>query len=199
MSYTIISISRQFGSAGHIIGEKLSKKLGYTYYNQNLISLAAEKSDITENVLNEADEKAANPWFYAAMSQTNQNAFGQSLSTNDALFVAQSEIIKNIAKTENAVIVGRCSGSILMDEDVNLINIFIYAPMEDRILRTMERENIDRAKAFSLIKRNDKQRKLYNDFYTELKWGDKSSYDVMINSSAFDFDKIVDYLAGLIK
>ncbi len=198
MSYNIITISREFGSAGHIIGQKLSEKLSYNYYNQNLISLAAEKSGYSENILGEADEKAANPWLYAAMSQTNQTSFGKIVCTNDALFSAQSEIIKGIASKENAVIVGRCADYILKTEDVNLTNVFIYAPMKDRIKRTMERENIDENKAVSLIKKSDKQRKMFHDFYTDEKWGERGSYDIMINSGKFSIDEIVEMIIKLI-
>ena len=188
MSYKVITIGRQFGSGGHNIGEKLAEKLGFTYYDKNLIDLAAEKSGMSQGVLSEVDEKAANPWLYAAMSQTGQTHISMNLCTNDALFTAQSEIIRGIAKTENAVIVGRCSDYILKDEDVSLINVFIYAPMEARIKRTMERDKVNEAQAVNLIKKNDKQRKLYYDFYTDRKWASHVNYDITLNSETFGID-----------
>ena len=124
----IITIGRQFGSGGREIGEKLAQKLNYTFYDKNLIILAAEKGGMSHETLGAADEKAANPWLYAAMSQTGQTNINTNISTNDTLFSLQSQIIKDIAKTENAVIVGRCSDYILRNEDVELLNVFIYAP-----------------------------------------------------------------------
>ena len=194
MSYKVITIGRQFGSGGHNIGEKLAEKLGFSYYDKNLIELAAEKSGMSHGVLSEADEKAANPWLYAALSQTGQTHINMNLCTNDALFSTQSEIIRNIAKTENAVIVGRCSDYILKDEDVDLINIYVYAPMEARIKRTMERDKVTEAQAVNLIKRNDKQRKLYYDFYTDRKWASHVNYDITINSETFGIDGSVDII-----
>ncbi|MBQ2823994.1 MAG: cytidylate kinase-like family protein [Oscillospiraceae bacterium] len=194
MSYKVITIGRQFGSGGHNIGEKLAEKLGFSYYDKNLIELAAEKSGMSHGVLSEADEKAANPWLYAALSQTGQTHINMNICTNDALFSTQSEIIRNIAKTENAVIVGRCSDYILKDEDVDLINIYVYAPMEARIKRTMERDKVNEAQAVSLIKRNDKQRKLYYDFYTDRKWASHVNYDITINSETFGIDGSVDII-----
>ena len=194
MSYKVITIGRQFGSGGHNIGEKLAEKLGFSYYDKNLIELAAEKSGMSHGVFSEADEKAANPWLYAALSQTGQTHINMNLCTNDALFSTQSEIIRNIAKTENAVIVGRCSDYILKDEDVDLINIYVYAPMEARIKRTMERDKVTEAQAVNLIKRNDKQRKLYYDFYTDRKWASHVNYDITINSETFGIDGSVDII-----
>lgn len=194
MSYTVVTIGRQFGSGGHNIGEKLAEKLGFAYYDKKLIELAAEKSGMSQSVLSEADEKAANPWLYAAMSQTGQTHINLNLCTNDALFTTQSEIIRGIAKSENAVIIGRCSDYILKDENVKLINVYIYAPMEARIKRTMERDKVTEAQAVALIKKNDKQRKLYYDFYTDRKWASHVNYDITLNSETFGIDGCADII-----
>lgn len=198
MSYKVITIGRQFGSGGHIVGEKLAEKLGCAYYDRKLIELAAEKSGMSHSVLCEADEKAANPWLYAAMSQSGQANFGVNLCTNDALFNIQSEIIKNIADTENAVIVGRCSDYILRNRDVDLTNVFIYAPMEARIKRTMERDGLTEAEAAAKIKRHDKQRRLYYDFYTDRKWSSHVNYDITVNSETFGIDGTVELIYGAV-
>ena len=195
----IITIGRQFGSGGREIGEKLAQKLGYTFYDKNLIILAAEKSGMSHDTLGAADEKAANPWLYAAMVQTGQTSINPNLSTNDTLFSLQSNIIKEIAKTENAVIVGRCSDYILRNEDVELLNVFIYAPTEARVKRIMERMNVTEHQALQLIKKNDKQRKCYYDFYTDKKWASHSSYDLNLDSNRFGIDKTVDIIAKAIE
>lgn len=190
----IITIGRQFGSGGREIGEKLADKLGYTFYDKNLIILAAEKGGMNQDSLNAADEKAVNPWLYAAMSQTGQTNFNMSISTNDTLFALQSQIIRDIAKTENAVIVGRCSDYILRDEEVELLNVFIYASSEARVKRIMERMNINEQQALQLIRKKDKERKCYYDFYTDKKWASHSSYHLNIDSDRFGIDKAVDII-----
>ena len=199
MSYTVITIERQFGSGGHVIGQKLAEKLGFAYYDKKLIEMAAEKSGLSQGMLSDVDEKAANPWLYAAMNQTGQTNFGTvNFCTNDTLFNTQAEIIRNIAKTENAVIVGRCSDYVLRNQDVNIINVFIYAPMAARIKRTMERNGITEAQAVSLIKKTDKQRKFYYEFYTDGKWSSHSNYDITINSEKFGLDGSADIICGAV-
>lgn len=198
MSKKIITIGRQFGSGGHLIGEKVAEKLGYAYYDRKLLDLAAEKSGMSHSVVKEADEKAANPWYYAAMSQSGA-AMGINLCTNDAIFNAQSEIIKDIANTEDAVIVGRCSDYILRNHDCELLSVFIYAPLEARIKRTMERDKISESEAASKIKRHDKQRKLYYDFYTDKKWSAHESYNLTLNSEVFGIDGAADIICAALK
>ena len=199
MGNTVIAIGRQYGSGGHLIGEILAKKLDYAYYDKKLIELAVEKSGMSSGAAADADEKATKPWLYAAMSQTGQTNFNNTFSINDMLFSAQSDIIRNIALTENAVIVGRCSDYILKNEDVNLLTVFIYAPIETRIKRTMERDKVDKDKALQIIKKNDKQRKCYYEFYTDRKWSSHSNYDITINSEKFGLDKSADLIISALK
>lgn len=196
---TIITIGRQFGSGGREVGEKLAEKLGYAFYDNHLIAMAAEKSGMSHAALTDADEKAANPWLYAAMSQTGQTSFGLNISTNDALFTVQAQIIRDIAKSENAVIVGRCSDYILKDEDINLLNVYIYAPAEARIKRVLERENVStEQQALQMMKRNDKQRKLYYDFYTDRKWAAHENYHLTLNSDKFGIEGTADVIAAAV-
>ena len=195
----IITIGRQFGSGGREIGEQLAKKLNFTFYDRNLIILAAEKGGMSHEALNSADEKATNPWLYAAMSQTGQTSFNSNISTNDTLFTLQSGIIKEIAKTENAVIVGRCSDYILRNENVELLNVFIYAPTEARVKRIMERMEVTEQQALQFIKKKDKERKCYYDFYTDKKWASHSSYDLNIDSNRFGIEKAVEIIAKAIE
>ena len=192
----IITIGRQFGSGGHEAGEKIAQKLGYAFYDKNLITLAAEKGGMNHAVLSEADEKAANPWLYASMGQTG---FNVNVPANDTLFTLQSQIIRDIAKTENAVIVGRCSDYVLKDEEVDLLNVFIYAPTEARIKRVLERENVTtEQQALQMMKRHDKQRKLYYDFYTDRKWAAHENYHLTLNSDKFGIEGTAAIIAAAI-
>lgn len=192
MSKKIITIGRQFGSGGHLIGEKLAEKLGFSYYDRKLLDLAAEKSGMSHNAVRDADEKAASPWYYAAMVQSG--APSGMLCTNDTIFNIESDIIKEIARTEDAVIVGRCSDYILRNADCELLSVFIYAPLEARIKRTMERDKRSESEAAAKIKRHDKQRRLYYDFYTDKKWSSHASYNITLDSERFGIDKSADII-----
>lgn len=194
----IICIGRQFGSGGHEVGEKLATELGYSFYDRNLIVLAAEKSGLSQGMLSAADEKAVNPWLYAAMSQTGQTNFGTNYSINDTLFTLQSEIIKNIALTENAVIVGRCSDYILRDSNADVLTVFVYAPLEIRKKRIMERLSLTEHQALNMIKSVDKQRKSYYEFYTDKKWASHSSFHLTINSDKFGIDGSAKLIKGVL-
>lgn len=178
----IITIGRQFGSGGRDIGKLVAEKLGFAFYDRDLIAIASEKSGMSRAVLTEADEKAASPWLYAAVGQSGQTNF---IPTNDTLFAVQSQIILDIAKTENAVIVGRCADYILRDEPVELLNVYLYASNEARIKRVSERLGITEQQALQKMKRHDKQRKFYYDFYTDRKWASHVNYHLTLDSGKF--------------
>lgn len=182
----IITIGREFGSGGHEIGKKLAAKLGINFYDKNLIELAAEHSGLDLSILGSSDEKTPSP-FVSPYAPT----------VSDQLYCAQTEVIQKLAQTESFVIVGRCSNAIL-DEVCTPLNIFIYAPLEDRIKRIMDRYLIDTPdKARKEILRTDKIRRGYYQYYSEFKWGDREGYDFMIDSSLFGIDGTVDILADL--
>lgn len=182
----IITIGREFGSGGHEIGKRLAEKLGINFYDKNLIELAAEHSGLDLSVLNNSDEKAPG-LFLSPYAPT----------VPDQLYLAQSEVIQKLAEKESFVIVGRCSNAVL-SEDVDAFNIFIYAPMKERIKRIMDRYLIDSPeKARKEIIHMDKVRRSYYQYYSEYRWGDREGYDLLIDSSKLDFDIIVDLLADL--
>ena len=189
----IITIGRQFGSGGRDIGKLTAEKLGFAFYDRDLISIAAEKSGMSKAVLTEADEKAASPWVYAAIGQSGQTSF---LPTNDTLFAVQSQIILDIAKTENAVIVGRCADYILREAPVELLNVYLYASDAARIKRVSERLGITEQQALQKMKRHDKQRKLYYDFYTDRKWASHVNYHLTIDSEKFGDEGTADIIVA---
>lgn len=182
----IITIGREFGSGGHEIGKKLAAKLGINFYDKNLIELASKQSGLDLNVLSSSDEKAPG-LFLSPYAPT----------VPDQLYLAQSEVIRNLAAKESFVIVGRCSNSVL-GEDVESLDVFIYAPLEERIKRIMDRYLIDSPdKARREIVHMDKIRRGYYQYYSEYKWGGREGYDLLINSSSLNIDTIVDFLADM--
>ena len=116
-SNLLISIGRQYGSGGREIGEKLAAKLGIAFYNNELITLAAQKSGMAHNIVGDADEKATNSLLYTlamGSSYFNGNAgIAFDMPINDRLFVTQSDIIKSLADEAPAVFIGRCSDYVL--------------------------------------------------------------------------------------
>ncbi|MCI8387092.1 MAG: cytidylate kinase-like family protein [Clostridiales bacterium] len=198
----IITIGRQYGSGGREIGEKLAKKLGIEFYNNELITLAAQKSGMAHAVLNEADEKATNSLLYTlAMGSSffSGNAgMTFDMPINDKLFVTQSEIIKNLADEKSAVFIGRCSDYVLRNYP-NLLRLFIHAPLDFRTAHIAERHDITLDKAKELAIKTDKRRANYYNYYTGQKWGRIDNCDIAIDSSRLGIDGTVETLAGYIE
>ncbi len=194
MANIVITIGREYGSGGREIGEKLAKELGFTFYDKELLRIVAEKSGIQEQVLKKADEAASNPLFAPYYPPSIDPG-----SLNDRVFKMQSDLIKEKAATENCVIVGRCANYVLENHD-NCIRVFIYADMEKRINRIMSRHGLaDRDVAIKLIKKTDKHRRSYYQFYSEMKWGRTEGQDLMINSGLLGIDGTVALLKDLVE
>ena len=202
MEKYIITIGRQFGSGGRAIGEKLAKKLGISFYDKELISLAAKESGISPEVFENVDEKAANSLLYSLSMGLYSFGSGFSamgnLPVNDKLYILQHKIIKDIAEKESCVIVGRCADYILKENE-NCVKIFFYADMDFRKREAVKKHGIDEARAEHIISKTDKSRANYYSFYSGQKWGMAENYDLCIDSSKLDEDKIVDLLEEYIR
>lgn len=205
----VITIGRQYGSAGHAIGALVAEKLGYTFYDKQLVEIAAKNSNISDETVKHIDEKATSSLLYSLASGSYSlrginGPLYYEMPLNDKLFIAQSDVIKNVAAKENSVIVGRCADYVLDDvEDINLINIFIYADMDFRIKRVMDVFEINEKQAKDKVTKTDKQRKTYYSYYSNRDWGKMSNYDICLNTSKLGIegsaDMIVNYIRGLEK
>ena len=138
-------------------------------------------------MLGSTDEKAPSPFI---------SPYAPTIA--DQLYRAQSDVIRELAEKESFVIVGRCSTSVLEDKD-NVLNVFVYAPLSNRIKRVMDRHLIDsQDKAKKEILRTDKIRRTYYQYYSEYRWGERESYDLMVDSSVFGIDDTVDVIIDAI-
>ncbi|MEE1056767.1 MAG: cytidylate kinase-like family protein [Acutalibacteraceae bacterium] len=194
---SVITISREFGSGGREIGEKLAKKLEIDFYDKELISLAAKESGIDPVLFERIDEQAANSLLYSlsmGMYNFGQTGFSprDQISVNDQLYLLQHEIIKKLAQ-KPCVIVGRCADYILRDRE-NCINIFIHADINYRVQRAIKIHDLPENKAEAIVRKTDKTRANYYQFYTELKWGLADNYHLSINSSKLTNDQVVDVI-----
>ncbi len=196
MNNRVITIGRQYGSNGHKIAEKLSERLGIHYYDKELIKIAGEMKNITYEELLKVDEKRSNPWRYPVEDDVQMEKQFRFEPMNDVLFYTQVDVIRSLAEKEDCIIVGRCANDILRDFD-NCKSIFVHAPLEKRIENVMQRTSVDHKEAALLIKRMDKQRRYYYNYFTDKKWEDMSQYDLAINSGTMSEDQIVDVLTAL--
>ncbi len=182
---TVITISRQFGSGGRYIAKSVAEKLNIPFYDKDIIKEISKKSGLDHDLVESYDEKSTNSLLYSlSLGAYNYNYFRghYEMPLGDRIFSIQSDIIKDIAKKGPCVIVGRCSESILRNI-VPTFNVFIYADNDLRITRVTEYENISRADASDYIRKMDKKRANYHNFYSDYKWGDTATYDLCIKSN----------------
>ncbi len=189
----VITISREFGSGGREIGQKVAEALGISFYDKNLIEIAAQKSGINSDLLYQADEKASNPFFSAYLPTGTD--YG---TVNDRLFWTQSAIIKDLATKESCVVVGRCSDYVLEDFE-NCLHLHIFAPLPKRIERIKDRYLIETdAAARKEIARTDKIRRSYYQYYTDRKWDGVEGKTMAVDSSFLGVDGTVNMIVDLV-
>lgn len=196
MSKQIITINRMFGSNGRAIGKLLADELGIGFYDRELIELASQKKQVPLDQFAKVDEKRPSPWGFPVDNELQIGPDRYTIPMNDVLFDAQRDIILSLGYKEDCVIVGRCANHILLD---STLSVFIYAPFETRVQTIMERLAREEKSARKLVKRMDKERKAYYEFFTDRKWLDMEQYDLCIDSSRFSQDEIIEILKKAIK
>ncbi len=188
---TIITISRQYGSAGYEIGKKLAESLGIKYYDKDLIARVAKESGFCEEIIENQDERPTSSFLYNLVMDTYSFGYNTShyvdMPISQKIFLAQFNTIKTIADEGPCVIVGRCADYALA-EYKNCVHLFIYADEEFKINHIKETLGVTEKEAKDLCIKNDKQRQSYYNYYTSKKWGRADSYDLCINSSILGID-----------
>ena len=183
---TVITIGREYGSGGRLVAKKLSEALDIPFYDKEVIQGVVKKTGFAENFVRDAERRPTNSFIYDLYFSA------QSLSTQDQVFIAQSGVIKDLASKGGCVIVGRCADYILR-EHKDLLRVFIYAPMEERIRRAVEEYGDKESNMESFVTRKDKQRASYYNYFTSVRWGDRKSYDLCI-TSALGLDTAVELI-----
>lgn len=193
----IVTITRQYGSGGHDIGKALADRLNIPFYDKELISLAAKESGVCPQIFENVDERATNSLLYSLSVGLYNYGNGFSsmgdLPVNDRLYILQHKIIKELAEKGPMVVVGRCADYVLKDNS-NAVKIFIYADIDSRIKRAVERNDIDPARAKQAVLKADKNRANYYSFYSGKKWGVADNYDLCINSTHISTEQAVDII-----
>ena len=200
----IITIGRQFGSGGRDVGEKVAEYFNIPFYDKELVELAAQKSNISKEALKEVDEHATNSFLYS-LASGNYSMRGinapiyYEMPINDKLFIAQADVIKEVAKKGSCVIVGRCADYVLENENEDVLSVFVYGSVDYRAKRVMSALNITQAKAKDKVLKTDKQRRTYYDYYTSKNWGVMSNYDLCIDAEKFGIEETANMIINAAK
>lgn len=175
----VITISREFGSGGRELGVKLADSLGIPFYDKELISMAAEESDMAEDMFLHYDENL--PVLREPLDRNFYSPFSSiyEVPMSDQIFLAQSRVIRKLAGQGPCVIVGRCGDMVLEDS----INLFVYAKMKERLKRMNSlKTGVDPEKMESRIREVDRKRKDYYQYYTGNEWGKAQNYHLCLES-----------------
>ncbi|MDR0434425.1 MAG: cytidylate kinase-like family protein [Gracilibacteraceae bacterium] len=188
MEQYCVTIAREFGSGGRLIGQLLAEKLGVAFYDRELIELAAVETGFAAEYIKEVEHRKTSRLCFAfpAHNLPGASAFtagaGVSVPITDQVFLAQSSIIQRLAAEKSCVIVGRNADYVLRDK-VCCARVFIYAPLEYRVLFARKHYNETRSDLDSYIKRQDKNRREYCSYFTQRKWGASFNYHLCLDSS----------------
>lgn len=190
-SNIVITLTREYGSGGRYIGKLVAQKLGIKLYDKEFIIEVAEKTGLSEQYIKENEQKRN------SLDILN-NGYYSDLSNSDELFVKESQLIKEVSDREPCIIVGRCADQILKDNK-NVLKVFIYSDMKNKIDRAVKYYGMDKKKAEKEIIRIDKLRENHYKYYTDKKWKDFSNYDICINSDKVGVEKAADLIVEMAK
>ncbi|MBQ9374971.1 MAG: cytidylate kinase-like family protein [Ruminococcus sp.] len=198
---SIITISREFGSGGREIGRTLAEQLGIPFYDKELLERASKDSGICKDLFVSHDESYTNSLLYSlvmgAYPVSDDGRINPEMPLNHRIFLAQFETIKKIAEDGPCVIVGRCADYVLKGNE-NVVNFFVMGNMYEKKKRILARYDIEKNKVEDFIKKTDKRRANYYNYYTDMKWGEAKNYDLCINSSKTGIQGAVDLMKAYI-
>jgi len=198
MSKYVITISREFGSGGRLIGKKLAAKLGIPCYDRTIIQKTAERSGLSPEFIARAEERARNRFQFSVSSiGIGAPALDHSgVPVSHQAFFAQADVIREMAAQGPCVIVGRCSDYVLSEHD-GCLKVFIHADFRARVKRCMEEYHLPPEDLEIKVRQMDRGRANYYNYYTGHTWGDMRLYDLTVNSSSAGINGAVDLIAGL--
>ena len=177
----VIAIGRQFGSGGHDIGKVLAEKLGYDFYDAEIIQMTAGTTGYTPEFVKKNEEIMTNSLLYDLVNQMYLNTDRQDEAPKDKIFEAECQVVRDLAKKGNCVIVGRCADYVLRNSE-NCLKVFFSAPLASRIRRVAQRQNISEGEAKATVQKNEKLRADNYRYYTRRMWGAAGNFDLSLNT-----------------
>ena len=213
MKKQVVTISREYGSGGHTIGTYVAKALNIPLYDKEIIDMAAQNSGLSPDFIKKTEQNISSGWLYTLLlgasyaapgtTHIGMNTQNPSVPLADQVFNAQRNVIIELAKKGPCVIVGRCADYILRHcEQINktdVLNVFIYAPLKDKVKRAIEQKGLDPATAERDVKLIDKRRANHYNTFTERTWGKRDHYDLLINSSLLGLEKTAEMIIEVAK
>lgn len=192
--HAVFTIGRQYGSGGRQIGKKLAEMLDIPFLDKELLELAAKESGLKKEVFENIDEQPRN--FLSNEFILSPFAAISSIPINDTIFTMQADTITKLAQKGSCVIVGRCAGYILKDFE-NTIDAFIHSTHDDKLERIVNEYGLSEDKAVEMMRKVDKKRQAYHNYYADTKWGMCKNYDISLNTSITGIDGAVQLILSI--
>lgn len=183
----VITIAREYGSGGHLLGEMLSQKLGIGLYDKEFIGMAAKRSGMDEQFIMKNEQSIPSFWMKCILSKNSEQPVESSLSSDDILFVSESKIIQELADKESCIIVGRCADFVLKDYP-KVLKIFCYSDEHSAVQRCVDEYGLSQAETVSEIRRINRNRIHHYEYYTGNKWGEPHHYNLMLNTGSISLE-----------
>lgn len=202
--HLIICIGRTHGSAGSDIGFALADKLKINYYDAEIFQKVLTRMELKQDVEDSNDYVKHAQEMRTNSKPSHVRKFFKNFSkyhglpVQDAIFFNQSDLICDMAKKEDFIVMGRCADVILTNKRIPHISIFITASFEQRVRRMMNLDHVDYKHAVRMLKKLDHQHEHYYNFYTGRKWGNAVNYDLCINSASYGIDESVELIERMI-
>lgn len=198
MTNKIITISREYGSAGRTVGELVAKKLGIPFYDKEMVNAMAEECGFSHDFIEEIGEYASvtNSFLFSIAISSRLEGTTNMMSAADQLYACQANYIRELAEKGPCVIVGRCSDYILRDTP-NVLHAFVYADMDFRAKHMAESYGKPQNAVPKWLKEKDNRRKVYYKHYTGRNWGDPHNYDICLNTSVLGIEQAADILVAM--
>jgi len=202
MQKAVITIAREYGSGGRIVGKMLSEELGIPYYDRQLLQLASDDSGINELLFANADEKLKGTALFKIAKRVYNGELispdKEDFVSNDNLFNYQAKIIRELAEEDSCVIIGRCADFVLKDNP-NVLRVFVHADEEKRLERTKESRPMPEKELKKHIADVDKRRGAYYKYHTGKEWSDARNYDLCVDTSKIGYRGCVDAIKNMLE
>ena len=195
----VITINREYGSGGRLIGKALAQRLDIPYYDDEILQMASEHSAVAEEYFRLNDERPGNNLLQRIIggmrSRIEKPSIGDNITSPDNLFRFESEVIRKLAENESCILIGRCSDFVLASGGFeDFISLFVYADLPTKVNRVVEVDGIDTKAALARVTKMNRLRKEYYRYYSGEGWDDMSRYDLPINTTKLSLDQTVELI-----
>ena len=198
MKYDVVTIEREYASGGREIGQKLAQRLDVPYYGREILQMAAQRIGAEPDYIEHMDETAPNSLLFSLYAMSSAVPFDSTqVSPENALHQAESQIIKELASQGPCVLIGRCAGAILKNRP-NVLRVFVHADLDYRRKRATEVYRLKKNPVDPVLRKYDKRRANYYNFYSAQKWDSRQEYQMVLDSGKLGIDRCVDILAAAV-